>query len=116
MTWFVFFASLAASFAAGADDHRTPAGWARQPVVVGSYSIAVPPQVRGGPVQGIDSQVAEYRGPGFRLSFDFGMYGGRPDCRAQQCSTTEIDGLPATLARGEQRPSAGAAGMTRWVH
>ena len=96
-----------------------PSGWSRRAPVtmngVGAYSIAVPADLAGGPVQGIDSLVAEYRRPGLRLSFDFGMYGALPDCRAHRCSRIEIDGLPAILARAEQAETPGAAPHP-WLH
>lgn len=50
-------------------------------------------------VQGIDSEVAEYRGPGVVLSMDHGMYSGVPTCtdRHGRCvlRTVELDGREA---------------------
>jgi len=84
---------------------------------VGSLSIAVPANLRGGPQQGIDSLVAEYRGAGLRLSLDFGMYGARPDCSTYRCASIEIDGLPAAMARAERIPAAdGRTAPGHWRH
>jgi hypothetical protein len=116
MPWIAVAIGLAAAGSPGAVDQPTPAGWTRQMVAVGGYSIALPPGVQGGPEQGVDSLIAEYRNADFRISFDFGMYGAPPDCRAHPCSTIRIDDLPATLARAEVPPADGRGSPSHWLH
>jgi hypothetical protein len=82
-----------------------PAGWTRLVLAEGSwggpgYSIAVPTGVKGGPVEGIDSAVAELRDRGIGMGFDYGPYGGYSSCGGKAgCVEREetIDGRPARI-------------------
>ena len=38
------------------------------------FSMRLPPEVRGGPVQGIDSSVGEFESRYLKLSYDYGMW------------------------------------------
>ena len=59
-------------------DAPTPDRWTRQPIAEGAYSLALPPDTRCVPLQGIDSDVARCDGDGLRLLLDWGVYGGVP--------------------------------------
>lgn len=50
-----------------------------------SYSVAAPDNMRGGPTQGIDSDVGELSTETLRLSFDYGRYGGALNCGVEPC-------------------------------
>ncbi len=85
---------------------RDPAGWRRVTLSGGSwsgpgYGIALPPGVEGGEIEGIDSAVAELRGAGIHMLFDYGPYGGYSACngRAGCVERTEtIDGRQARIS------------------
>jgi hypothetical protein len=72
------------------------------------YSLDVPADFVRQEVQGIDSAVAEYRGPGTVLSMDHGMYGGAPTCApaTADCELIEdeLDGQDAVIGRYRFRP------------
>lgn len=86
-----------------------PRGWKRLTLSKGSwggpaYSIAIPPGIRGGERQGIDSAVASLRGRGLYMNFDYGPYGGYSGCgRAAACieRAETIDGRAALIATRE---------------
>ncbi|HEX9955128.1 MAG TPA: hypothetical protein VGB48_07940 [Allosphingosinicella sp.] len=71
------------------------------------YSLAVPVDFKPEQVQGIDSAVARYRGPGAVLSLDHGMYGGAPTCSGTGCELVEeqLDGHRAVIGRFRFRPA-----------
>lgn len=122
MAAWLFGSALMASLAS-AQSPATPSGWSRQPGPhpvpgVGTYSIAIPPGMRGGAVQGIDSQPADYEAQGLKLNMDFGFYGGRPECDGvSRCASIAVDGITGTLAsRAVPHSEAPEAGMTRWLH
>jgi hypothetical protein len=72
------------------------------------YSLDIPTDFVRQDVQGIDSAVAQYRGPGAVLSMDHGMYGGAPTCAAATsgCALTEekLGGQDAVVGRYRFRP------------
>lgn len=77
----------------------TPRGWRREaspgPIPgAGTYTAALPPELKTIPVKGVDSYVSEYRSKSLRLVFDFGAYGssGVEECRQHPstCSMTTI--------------------------
>jgi hypothetical protein len=72
------------------------------------YSLNIPAEFVRQDVQGIDSAVAEYRGPDAVLSMDHGMYGGAPTCAAPtrgcELIEEELDGQDATIGRYRFRP------------
>ena len=72
------------------------------------YSLNIPAQFVKEDVQGIDSAVARYRGPGAVLSLDHGMYGAAPTCSpgARGCALQEeeLDGQDAVIGRYRLRP------------
>jgi hypothetical protein len=71
------------------------------------YTLAVPAEFVRQDVQGIDSAVAEYRGPGAVLNMDHGMYGGAPTCSSSDCtlSEEELDGHAAVIGRFRFSPA-----------
>jgi hypothetical protein len=84
----------------------TPAGWRREasPGLIhgaGTYTVALPSELKTVPVEGIESYVSEYRSKSLRLVFDFGAYGrsGVEECRRHRSScsigTIAIDGMRA---------------------
>jgi hypothetical protein len=72
------------------------------------YSLGIPADFVRQEVQGIDSAVAQYGGPGAVLSMDQGMYGGAPTCAqgTSGCllSEEELDGQEAVVGRYRFRP------------
>ena len=72
------------------------------------YSLDIPAGFVRQDVQGIDSAVAEYRGPGAVLSMDHGMYGAAPTCAPTtgNCKLIEeeLDGHTAVIGRYRFRP------------
>jgi hypothetical protein len=67
------------------------------------YILDIPAGFVRQDVQGIDSAVAEYRGPGAVLSMDHGMYGGAPTCAPATANCElieeELDGQDAAIGR-----------------
>ena len=72
------------------------------------YTLDIPADFVRQDVQGIDSAVAEYRGPGAVLNMDHGMYGGPPTCApaTPDCELIEeeLDGHDAVIGRYRFRP------------
>jgi hypothetical protein len=72
------------------------------------YSLDIPADFMRQDVQGIDSAVAQYRGPGAVLSMDHGMYGAPPTCAPDTsgCVLTEeqLGGQEAAVGRYRFRP------------
>jgi hypothetical protein len=63
-------------------------GWTRYVLAGGTdgapgYSVAVPPDLERQAVEGIDSEVAEFRREGLTIGFDYGWYGGFAECRGR---------------------------------
>jgi hypothetical protein len=83
------------------EDFATPADNARTVHATGAFSLRIPHDVRQVPVQGIDSAVDQFEGPGYKLLFDYGGFScGLPDpVPGQSSETVEIDGRTATLVR-----------------
>lgn len=70
------------------------------------YTLDIPSGFAREEVQGIDSEVARYRGPEVVLSMDHGMYGGAPTCSGSGCTLSEetLGGRRATVGRYRFRP------------
>jgi hypothetical protein len=72
------------------------------------YSLDIPTAFVRQEAQGIDSAVAEYRGPGAVLNMDHGMYGGAPTCAPATANCAlieeELDGQDAVIGRYRFRP------------
>lgn len=108
--------AMALALCAAAPGAATPAhrGWARLTLSPGfstgpAYSLAVPPGVVRKPIEGIDSDVAALEGPGLRMFFDYGPYGGLPACAGRPNCTeraARIGGRPARIVL-RQGPSDG---------
>jgi hypothetical protein len=95
-------AALALLAACGADQYAEASSnqW--------RYSLDIPADFVRQDVQGIDSAVAQYRGPGAVLSMDHGMYGASPTCApgTSGCALTEeqLGGQEAAVGRFHFRP------------
>jgi hypothetical protein len=77
-----------------------------------------PPGFRRQDVQGIDTEIHEYRGPGARLLVSWGWYDGVPVCGGSECRQreTRIGGRKATITNFMAAAEPGDEGLRyRWI-
>jgi hypothetical protein len=92
-----------------------PANWIA--ITAGkAFSLRAPPGTRFRPEQGIDSFVSGFDGPGFTMTFDYGVYSNPlEDLKADPQFTTEQAGIDGRLALIVEGPGHNQFGCKQWL-